>query len=298
MAEVPDDATQAPRAPRRVGLLHPGQMGAAVAAAVRADAGVELCWCPEGRSAATARRADAAGLVRVDTLRELLATSEVVLSICPPAAAADLAAEVAGTGFTGLYADLNAVSTRRLAGIAEQVTGAGARVVDGSIIGPPPAPGHPARLYLSGAAPDMRAVAALFGPEPLQVVELSERLGSASALKMAFGGYQKATRALAAVAHALAAEHGVGQALLAEGTLMAGAPLAELDYVPSVAARAWRWAPEMVEVADEMALAGLPTELARGAAAVLGRWAADRDRWDIDVDEALRHLRDGSDLGT
>lgn len=292
MSDAPGLPTPAPSdRGRRVGLLHPGQMGVAVAAAMLAIPGVEVSWCAAGRSAATAARADAAGLRRIDELEELLGTSDVVLSICPPAAATDVAACVADIGFTGLYADLNAISTRRLDRVVDLLATAGARVVDGSIIGPPPAPGRAARLYLSGSVEDVREVATLFGPTPVQVVELSDHLGSASALKMAFAGFQKATRSLAAVAHALAARHGVTTALLTEATRMAGAPLAELDYVPSVAARAWRWAPEMEEVADELALAGLPSDLADAAAEVLGRWAADRDRWDIGVTEALERLQ-------
>ena len=39
-------------------------------------------WCPAGRSAASARRATEAGLIGVDTLGELLAGCEVLLSIC------------------------------------------------------------------------------------------------------------------------------------------------------------------------------------------------------------------------
>src|SRR5439155_4952570 len=83
-----------------IGLLHPGQMGAAVGAQL-VGAGHSVLWCRSGRSEASTRRAEAAGLRAVDTLSELLAASEVVLSICPPAAASNLAAE--GAGFDGIY---------------------------------------------------------------------------------------------------------------------------------------------------------------------------------------------------
>jgi len=67
---------------RIVGVLHPGQMGAAVAAQARAR-GVTVLWCPEGRGSRTSQRATDAGLDPVG-LVELLDRAEVVLSVCPP----------------------------------------------------------------------------------------------------------------------------------------------------------------------------------------------------------------------
>ncbi|MGD9529848.1 MAG: DUF1932 domain-containing protein, partial [Pseudonocardia sp.] len=289
-----------------VGMLHPGVMGSAVAATARAG-GARVLWCPRGRSDATRARAEAAGLEAVDDLGELLDACRIVLSICPPAAAEDLANDVAARGYRGVFVEANAISRDRMLRIADRATAAGGHVVDGSIIGPPPrtgsntagtagtgntaatasaagtagtgdtattgntastgttarTAGSTARLYLSGATADTGAVAALFpAPSPLEVVVLGEALGSASALKMAYAGYQKAARTLAAVAHALAARHGVTEALLAEGRRLTTSPLADPHYLPSVAARAWRWEPEMHEVADILAAEGLPDDLA------------------------------------
>jgi predicted dinucleotide-binding enzyme len=44
-----------------IGILHPGEMGAAVGAALR-TAGHDVVWAAGGRSDATAERAEAAGL--------------------------------------------------------------------------------------------------------------------------------------------------------------------------------------------------------------------------------------------
>jgi 3-hydroxyisobutyrate dehydrogenase-like beta-hydroxyacid dehydrogenase len=260
-----------------VGVLHPGVMGSTVAATARAG-GARVLWCPRGRSDATRARAEAAGLEAVDDLEELLDACPVVLSICPPAAAEGLAGDVAALGYRGVFVEANAISRERMLRIADRATTAGGRVVDGSIIGPPPRDGASARLYLSGAPTETGAVAALFpATSPLEVVVLGEALGSASALKMAYAGYQKAARTLAAVAHALAARHGVTEALLAEGRRLTTSPLADPHYLPSVAARAWRWEPEMHEVADILAAEGLPDDLALAAATVLERWEPDRD---------------------
>jgi uncharacterized protein DUF1932 len=51
--------------------------------------------------------------------------------------------------------------------------------------------------------------------------------------------------------------------------------LANRDYLPNVAARAWRWAPEMHEVADTLRAQQLPSDLALAAAAVLKGWSDD-----------------------
>jgi 3-hydroxyisobutyrate dehydrogenase-like beta-hydroxyacid dehydrogenase len=270
-----------------IGLLHPGQMGAAIGSQL-VGAGHTVLWCRAGRSASTVGRADAAGLRGVDTLAELLAECEVVLSICPPAAASDVAAEVAGFG--GIYVEANAISPHRMIEISERFSTA----VDGSIIGPPPGPDRTARLYLSGRWAAVERVHALFAGTRAEPVALGERIGDASALKMAYGSYNKASHVLAAVSHALAEEYGVGAALRAEAASDGGA-LAKPNRLPSVAARAWRWAPEMLEAAESWAARGLPPQLATAAAAAMRRWESDKDNLDLGVDEVLRHLRQDVD---
>ena len=90
-----------------MGLIHPGEMGAMVGAALRAG-GESVLWASEGRSAASAERADVARLEDVGTIEELARRSDVVLSICPPAAAVAVARSVAG--FEGIYVDANAIA--------------------------------------------------------------------------------------------------------------------------------------------------------------------------------------------
>lgn len=267
-----------------IGLLHPGQMGAAIGAQL-VEAGHSVLWCRAGRSTATERRAGEAGLRGVDTLAELQASCEVLLSICPPAAASDLAGSVAGFG--GIYVEANAISPHRMIGIDKLFES----VVDASIIGPPPHAERSARLYLSGPAPAVQRVHGLFVGTRVEPVALGERIGDASALKMAFGSYNKASHALAAVSHALAEHYGVGAALLAEAGLESGGALGKPHRLPSVAARAWRWGPEMLEAAESFAALGLPPDLAVAAAAVFDRWDADKDDHDLELAEALRHLR-------
>jgi len=251
-----------------VGLLFPGEMGAAVGAAVQ---GSRVLWASEGRSGATARRA--AGFEDARTLAELVARSEVILSICPPAIAVETAGEVAALGFEGLYVDANAVSPRRVEEIARKLD----RVVDGSIIGR-----SGIRLYLSGTSADIEQVAALFAGSDVEAAPLSGGIGAASALKMAFAGWNKIGSALTAQAHAIARAYGVEAALEAEGV--------SAERLPRVAARAWRWAPEMHEIGDTCAALALPDGIPRGAAALFERWSVHRDDEGVDPARLLDEL--------
>lgn len=272
-----------------IGLLHPGAMGAAVGTQL-VRAGYEVWWCRSGRSEESAQRAREAGLHGVETLVELVASSDVMLSICPPAAAEELASAVAEAGFTGVFVDANAISPQRTLVIAERLAAVGAPVIDGAIIGPPPGGEQTARLYLSGVGETVDIVVGAFGGTRVEPVHLGEQLGQASGLKMAFGSFQKASRALAAVSHATADSYGVAEHLLAEAHALGHNALAAPEQLPSVAARAWRWAPEMTENAEAFLEIGLPDELARATAAVLQRWNAARDAH-LDVATTLQQLR-------
>ncbi|MFD9355399.1 DUF1932 domain-containing protein [Streptomyces sp. NPDC060031] len=272
-----------------VTLLHPGAMGAAVAAQA-VKAGHEVLWVPKGRSDATHRRAKDAGATACVSLGEALERSEIVLSICPPQAAEDVATTVAGHAFAGVYVDANAINPQRMQRIAEEIR-PGAMVLDGAIFGPPPGGQRAARLYLAGEAQAVDTVEPVFKDTALHVRRASGTVGSASALKMAFASYQKAARTLAGVAHALADAHGVGDQLTAEAQVMASNILSDPGYLPSVAARAWRWAPEMEDIAETLRAAGLPADMAEAAVAVMSRWEGDKDQYNLELTDVLSHLR-------
>jgi hypothetical protein len=223
-----------------VGLLFPGQMGAAVGNAARAD----VVWASEGRSNATRQRAVA--FEDVGSVEELVRSSQLILSICPPAIAEEVAEQVFGLGFEGVYVEANAITPERMRRIGRL----GARVVDGSILA-----ASGINLYLAGE--ESEAVAGLFEATDVKAIQLDAELGAASALKMAFGGWNKIGIALTAQAHAIARAYGVSEWLEAEGV--------PADRLPRVAERAWRWAPEMDEVADTCAEVGFPEEVPRAA---------------------------------
>ncbi|MGM9442209.1 DUF1932 domain-containing protein [Streptomyces murinus] len=259
-----------------VGVLHPGSMGAPVAAQALLG-GAEVLWCPTERSPASRDRAAKYGLAAAGGLGELVEHADVILSICPPAHAEDVAAEVSAYPFTGIYVDANAVAPATMARVHAAMSRTKATVVDGSIIGSPPSASKSTRLYLSGPEEALPSVAALFDGTAVQAHTLAGGIGRASALKLSYSSYQKASRVLAAVSYALARDYGVEGELLDIAEGRSTSYLAETTYIPKVAARSWRWGPEMDEVASALRDAGLPTDLAEASASVMSRWDSLRD---------------------
>ncbi|MFK0281936.1 DUF1932 domain-containing protein [Streptomyces sp. NPDC090499] len=276
-----------------VGILHPGSMGAAVAGQARLR-GAEVLWCPTGRSSNTRERAERYGLAAVSSLGELTDRAHIILNICPPAYAEDVAVAVSAHPFSGIYVDANAISPASMRQIHGIVSRTGATVVDGSIIGSPPSPSKSPRLYLSGPEDALAPVAALFADSAVQTHLLPGGIGRSSALKLSYSSYQKASRVLAAVSYALARDYGVEDALIDVAQGRTTSYLAETAYIPKVAARSWRWAPEMREAAHALREAGLPPELAEASAKVMSRWDSLKDS-PRELPEVLDHLHDTPD---
>ena len=286
-----------------LGVLHPGTMGTALAASA-ARTGARVVWVSEGRSPATAARAENAGLSDLVTLDRLCGESDVILSICPPANAEDVARDVARRGFTGLYVDANAISPERMVAIASVLTAGGAGVVDGAVFGPPPWQPGTSRLYLAGeAAP---RVAALFAAGPVTPVAIDRPAGSSSALKMAYGSVQKGLTALQALSLSMADGYGVEDLLATEWDRGSPGTTDDIRRRIGVAGpKAWRWVGEMQEIADTAAAAGLPEGFHRAAAEVFERWRShkppdgSRDAVVEDVLGMLRELsRNSRPVGT
>jgi 3-hydroxyisobutyrate dehydrogenase-like beta-hydroxyacid dehydrogenase len=258
-----------------IGLLHPGEMGASVGASARTS-GHRVLWTSAGRGADTKRRAAAAGLEDAGTLPALVAASDVILSVCPPHAAVEVARDVAAQRFRGIFVDGNAiapVTAREIDGI---VRAAGATYVDGGIIGPPPDRPGTTRLYLSGEAAGR--VSALFAGGPLEAPVLPGEITSASAIKMAYAAWTKGSQALLMAVRALATAEGVDEALLAEWhRSQADLPKRSDNAAKGTARKAWRWVGEMHEIATAFSSAGLPHGFHRGAEEVYRRMAPYKD---------------------
>ena len=178
-----------------------------------------------GRSAGSAERARSAGVQAVSD-RELVEGAEIFLSIVPPASAPGIAERflplIAEASRKPVFIDCNAIAPQTLQGIAEGFGAKDLPFLDGSIIGPPPKPdGSSPRLYVSGPA----------GPAPdrlgalgLDVRVVSDKLGDASALKMAYAGITKGLQGLGTGMVLGAWRNGVGERFCRAG----GEPAAAL----------------------------------------------------------------------
>ncbi len=259
-----------------VGLLHPGDMGSAVGATVVAG-GARVLWASAGRSAATRARAREAGLEDAGTLESVVQASRVIVSVVPPHGAADLARAVAQLGFRGVYVDANAVAPATAREIGRVVEAAGARFVDGGIIGPATRGTRGVtRVYLSG--PGATEIAAVFGAGPLEAVVLDAPPGAASAVKMAYAGWNKGGQALLAAIRAFALAEGVDAALLAEWKIShPDLPARSERAVHDNAKKAWRFVGEMEEIARSLAAVGLPSAFHEAAREIYARLADYKD---------------------
>ena len=251
----------------RVGLLHPGAMGAFLGAGL-ASAGHEVLWAGHGRSPAT--RARAAGYTDVGSIDEIVHSAAAIVSICPPEIALEVAGSVADLGFDGLYVDANAVSVRTVRAIDALLPD----VVDASVIGGPST--DSAVLHLAGK----RALdaAAMFDPAIVHTRLHDGPVGTASTLKACYAASSKAVTALLLATRAAARGGGVEDALLAEWERTMPEVVGRSDAsLGQIGAKAWRFGAEMLEAADVFDGLGVPSGFSRAAAEVYERLADLRD---------------------
>jgi putative dehydrogenase len=234
----------------RVAIVGAGEMGAALGRRL-VDNGAEVFTLLEGRSAASAARARAAGMK--DAGFACIGACDLILSVLSSEDATDFAATIAaalaGTRCKAVYVDCNVVSSRRLENIAAVVAACGAVVVDACIIGRPPTASSPGpRIYVSGHRRFDVLRLREFG---LDIRDLGERFGAASSLKRAHSGVSKGLIALAAFAFAAADADGVGdelRAILLERPVSSKTLISDPPEMP--AERLDRWSSEMSELAD------------------------------------------------
>ena len=269
------------------GFLHPGAMGASLATVCRGD----RLWCGNGRSDATRSRARAAGMQDVGSLDELIARADVIVSVCPPGAAIEVAEAVSSAGFDGTYVDANAIAPATARSIGAHF----AKFVDGGVVGPPVRAAGTTRLYLSGDL--AHDVAALWNDTLLETRVVGGGAGAASAVKVCFAAWTKGTAALLLAIRALAAAENIESALLAEwATSQPGLDEQSTRAAAGNAPKAWRFAGELDEIAEAFASHELPDGFATAASEVYQRLAEFKDASDTtlrDVINALRAPDDG-----
>jgi 3-hydroxyisobutyrate dehydrogenase-like beta-hydroxyacid dehydrogenase len=207
----------------------------------------------------------------------------VILSLCPPHAAVEVARPL--TRFAGIYVDANAVSPMT----AQMIAGLVRRYVDGGIIGAPPRESGTTRLYVSGS--EAAVIAHLFANTILDVIVVSDNAGAASAVKMAYAAWTKGTSALLLAIRALAHANGIEETLLREWqTSQPDLPRSSAAAGRAALAKGWRWVGEMNEIADTFAAAGLPDGFHRAAADIYDRSPSESPAGDGSLEHVLLAL--------
>jgi 3-hydroxyisobutyrate dehydrogenase-like beta-hydroxyacid dehydrogenase len=257
---------------KKIGVFHPGEMGISLAASAM-NTGHQVYWLSEGRSDKTRARAENYGLLEINSLSLLCQTCEVVISICPPHAAEEVARAVSEAGFRGLYLDANAISPQRAIKIGQMLEANGSHFVDGGVIGGPAWKPKETWLYLSGDRAN--EMAACFSNGPLETKIIGREIGRASALKMCYAAYTKGTTALLSAILATAESLNVRDALYQQWELDEPGFSEQVNRrVTRVTAKAWRFEGEMKEIASTFDAAGLPEGFHLAAAEIFHRMAS------------------------
>lgn len=258
-----------------VAVIAPGAMGSALGARL-AEHGARVLTSLDGRGPASRARAEAAGMVHAAEAD--LAAADLLLAIVPPADAEALARRLApalaASPRRPVYIDANAVSPETVGRIAGIVAATGAPFLDGAILGLPPKPGAKGpRVYVSG--PDT-APALVLRHLGLDLRVCPGDVGAASSLKMSYAGLNKGLTALAALMILAAQRAGAGAALLAELAENEPALLARFAKgLPDMAPKAYRWAPEMEEIAGFLGPDAAGRQVFAGYAELYRRLAAE-----------------------
>jgi 3-hydroxyisobutyrate dehydrogenase-like beta-hydroxyacid dehydrogenase len=222
----------------------------------------------------------------VGSLDELISRADVIVSVCPPDAAVDVAEAVSNAGFDGIYVDANAIAPATARSIGARFT----NFVDGGIVGPPARAAGTTRLYLSGDLAN--DVAALWKDTLLETRIVDGGAGAASAVKVCFAAWTKGTAALLLAIRALAVAENVEDALIAEwATSQPGLDDQSMRAATGNAPKAWRFAGELDEIAKAFAGDDLPGGFATAAADIYQRLAQFKDVSGTTLQEVINALR-------
>src|SRR5687768_15486719 len=252
---------------RNVGVVSPGDMGQSIARRIK-ESGLAVHTALDGRSERTKALAKEAGLSDCGSMEKLVATCDLVISVIDPGQSLNVVNAVAAamkkTGRKIAFADLNAVSPQTARDADKIIRDAGGTFIDGGIIGPPPrGEKDKPRLYVSG--PDAYLFEQIKHPN-LQVRVMSERIGDASGVKMCYAAMTKGTTALAVELLVAARKLGVEQALEKElRDSRADVFDWQMKSLGSMPPKAYRWVPEMQEIAKTFGELGMTRRIFEGA---------------------------------
>ena len=261
---------------RNIGVVSPGDMGQAIARRLK-ESGLAVHAALDGRSERTKALAREAGLADCGSMEKLVSTCELVISVINPGEALNVARQAAAaikaTRRKIAFADLNAVSPQTARDADRMIREAGGLFIDGGIIGPPPrGDKDKPRIYVSG--PDAYLFEQINHPN-LLIRILSERVGDASGVKMCYAAMTKGTTALAVELLMAARKLGVEQALEKELRESRNDVFDwQMRNIAVMPPKAYRWVPEMQEIAKTFGELGLTRRIFEGATDMYGLVAA------------------------
>ncbi len=250
-------------------------MGAGLARRLTEN-GVTVLTDLTGRSEQSRARARSSGMTVVN--REELASADILMSVMPPAQAlpfATLLAPILGRASKKpLFVDCNAVNPAMVQSIERIIKSGGASFADVGIIGLPPRPGAPdPKLYAAGDGAQALAVLNDYG---LCIRPLQGPVGTASSLKMSYGGITKGLLFVSSAMVLAASRAGVGVPLVIELSESEPQLLSSLSRrIPDMLPKAYRWVAEMEQISDFTAADTAAAALYRAAAQFYERMAAD-----------------------
>ncbi len=250
-----------------VAILSPGDMGHAIGQLLR-EHELHVLTCLAGRSDRTRQLSEQAGITDVSSINELVAQSDILMSVTVSEAVPGLCREIAdavkATGTDLLFAECNAIAPELSKDMEGVLKAGGARYVDASIIGGPPRHGSSPRVYASGDNASEFEQLRDFG---LDVRNLGTLLGRASGIKMCYAAMTKGTTALHTELLIAAEKMGLTKELMAEFRGGQQAAVTRMEgWIPSMPAKSRRWVSEMEEVEKTFHDLGLTPDIFKGVA--------------------------------
>lgn len=254
-----------PTRPTVVGILSPGEMGAALAE-VLLDQGFDVITTLAGRSPRSAEYCEQSGITTRPFLADVVSEADVIISTVTADVAVAVARQVAqearrlDTSLT--YVDANSVSPQTITQIVSEFRGSKVQIVDAAIHGLASRLKTQATIFVSGPAAASAVVNRLFGLN-VRVRNLGDQPGIASLMKMTLGGVSKGLIGLF-----------LQSSLLARGVGMEDEFCDELGHyypdvlkfversLPTYVQHAGRRAAEMRELQTTLDGAGLPVDMA------------------------------------
>jgi 3-hydroxyisobutyrate dehydrogenase-like beta-hydroxyacid dehydrogenase len=282
-----------------IGILYPGELGSTFGKLLAGN-GFHVVSTLEGRSPRTRRLCQDAGLTVLDSTSQVLACSDIVISFVSPAAALQVAGNVAvlakGESRRLLYVDANSISPATAVKISELLRLGHVDFVDASIRGLASQLRQAGVLYLSGT----RAVelSDQFG-SIMRVKVVGDVPGRASALKMVLSCLPKGLIGLFAETMLFAREMGlVDEAMEICNEFYPGVMEVVKRMLPTYPQHAARRSEELQELEETMLLNGVRPRVLGAVREVTSSLAevdwpknADYHRWGITeiIEEVYRN---------